>query len=60
MSDEQLKPCPFCGSTDLSEDGSQWHYEILCNACLASGPIKTHIHAEPQDAIDAWNRRSEK
>lgn len=48
----ELKPCPFCGSLEISRsvgkmgDGSQWNY-IECDECGSS--------AEP----DIWNRRVE-
>lgn len=43
------KPCPFCGSTDLSEHTGF----ITCNACQADGPTKPDIAR----ASAAWNTR---
>ena len=46
----QLKPCPFCGGTDL-------HYQsrtIECNACLAEGPYCD----SGELAAVAWNKRA--
>lgn len=34
MTETELKPCPFCGSRDLSNDG---HY-VHCEDCGATGP----------------------
>jgi len=43
-----LKPCPFCGSTNL--DVTQW---VECNGCGAFGPT-------PADSGDLsnWNTRA--
>ena len=55
----ELKPCPFCGSKDVS---NSWYYDeayegkifhVRCHKCAALGPIE----ATEQQAIDAWNRR---
>jgi hypothetical protein len=49
---EALKPCPFCGSDEVSKsegshaDGSPWFY-IECHTCAAC--------AEP----DIWNTRAQ-
>lgn len=54
---EELKPCPFCGGTDLRlESFSGWGIDIIvCYDCLA-----TFSHQEitcEEDLIKAWNRR---
>lgn len=47
----ELKPCPFCGSENVSQsrgqkgDGSPWFY-IECEDCAAVA-----------DSAEAWNRR---
>lgn len=45
-----LKPCPFCGSTDV---GFEWVFppSVRCRKCWMSGP---HFDTE-KDAADAWN-----
>ncbi|WP_406238144.1 Lar family restriction alleviation protein [Acetobacter orientalis] len=52
---EELKSCPFCGSSNLHtphpKHTSAW---VTCNVCNAEGPIK-HTRAE---AIAAWNTRA--
>jgi Lar family restriction alleviation protein len=60
---EQLKPCPHCGSTDLSGphfdeyvgDSVAPHWWIDCNICPCNmevwGRDKKHI-------LEAWNMRS--
>lgn len=53
---EALKPCPFCGSTDLKkrrDDGLFW---IRCDACGATGPENTKYAEEDEPQ---WNRRAE-
>lgn len=51
-----LRPCPFCGSREevkpLKTD-NEMRYIIECQSCFGS----TGIHADPQRAIDTWNRR---
>ena len=51
---EELKPCPFCGSDDLSE-GPHSPY-IICNGCGAFGPGNSDVTHE--EAIKAWNTRT--
>ena len=46
----QLKPCPFCGSTDIGLDKSTY-----CRNCLASTARKK----ENATAAEAWNRRAD-
>ena len=43
----ELKPCPFCGSTNL--DVTQW---IECNGCGAFGPTPTD-----SGDLSEWNTR---
>lgn len=47
---EELKPCPFCGSTDL-HDSHTW---IQCNECGAEGGSEDRFTSR----IEAWNRRT--
>ena len=55
---EELKPCPFCGSSNVSfnycrlEKGVVF---VMCNICCSFGP--TGVHDE--DAAKKWNRRAE-
>ena len=53
MSD--LKPCPFCGSTDLHmQDVDRF---LQCYNCDATGPW--HIDQTEAEAVAAWNRRAD-
>jgi Lar family restriction alleviation protein len=55
MSEQELEPCPFCGSNDviLDEPMSSDRYAVVCNECGAMGQ-------EDEDgniATAAWNIR---
>lgn len=62
---EDLKPCPFCGSSDIGEIG----ISVSCNACGATGsPFRAHwfeddhgLDAAPSVAKlkrrESWNTR---
>ena len=56
---DKLKPCPFCGSTDLHiEYSSSWGADrIICYDCLATFS-QQEITCE-NDLIEAWNRRAD-
>lgn len=52
----QLKPCPFCGSTDLTldhlVDNNDWF--VSCNICEIQ-EIANYTRAQ---AVALWNRRA--
>ena len=54
----KLKPCPFCGSTEINLDPGSPGYgypSINCQNCEAEGP---YIESEDEDVLrDAWNNR---
>lgn len=54
MSNEELKPCPFCGSGAQLNDclGDYW---VTCNLCNASA----NMYSGEENAIKAWNTRNE-
>lgn len=54
----ELKPCPFCGGTDLHfESFSGWGNDvIICHKCLSIFS-QQEITCE-EDLITAWNRRA--
>ena len=52
---DKLKPCPFCGSTDVHVVGDGYATTIQCYDCIAiftQGEIPCD-----EDLIEAWNRR---
>ena len=53
----KLKPCPFCGSTNIScADAGLFTdvWFVQCDECYATFP---HFDSE-QEAINAWNCRT--
>ncbi len=53
-----LKPCPFCGSTDICDYNNMItavviFYGVFCGTCGA----KTGLHDTLFKATVAWNRR---
>ena len=57
MSDVKLKPCPFCGCTDImvwriSHIGP---YAARCPNCITYGPQRY----DEEEAVALWNRRVE-
>lgn len=51
----QIKPCPFCGGTDLYIDGGAFlqDFEVRCMKC---GGRVCYFNTRV-DALAAWNRR---
>ena len=59
---EELKPCPFCGSraeVNYKIDLDSWIVECSNFCCPASYMIGWWYDTE-RDAIDGWNRRTER
>lgn len=50
----KLKPCPFCGSDDVSVIDIAKVWMVKCESCLACGTVTT----KENTAIKAWNRRA--
>jgi Lar family restriction alleviation protein len=60
---DDLKPCPFCGSTDLEQFDNDWGWPVVsCNKCKASGPIPQDATASDDMlrsvAVVLWNTRA--
>ena len=51
----ELKPCPFCGGTDLYIDGGEFlqDFEVRCVKCGG----RVCYFATKAEALAAWNRR---
>lgn len=65
MEKQELKPCPFCGSTDIAivkqdnphndYDGDYpYLYTAACKQCLSRSPQKVY----EEYAAEAWNTRA--
>ena len=54
---EELKPCPFCGATNIEPDYVNVPYGLECKSCGASGPPDSQ--QDPDEAIAAWNQRTQ-
>ena len=54
MTDE-LKPCPFCGGSNLEVVDTPQGYFIDCSCGCFTGDFETR-----EAAIDAWNTRAER
>lgn len=51
MAKIEIKPCPFCGSTEIEIEDNAY---MRCTSCGASSGWKD----SPVEAIEAWNSRS--
>ena len=63
----KLKPCPFCGSSNIKDhekkQGAYHSCYIQCHRCNARTGVYSGHLSEPysvlrSEATDAWNRRS--
>ena len=65
MSKSELKPCPFCGGSDLDrsvdiQDREGFPVAVSCADCGAIGPWEyCKTKADDIAAITAWNVRRE-
>lgn len=63
VGDEDLKPCPFCGSKrvqlyqDYDDDDYCVTYYVECYDCGGRGPSGSDT--EEKNAAAAWNRRAD-
>lgn len=49
--ENELKPCPFCGATAILQGKRTFYVE--CPRCFST----SDKYARPKFAIEAWNRR---
>lgn len=52
--ESELKPCPFCGSTELDNEQNSSGNNVICYRCKTEGPLK----ATKMEAAEAWNWRT--
>ena len=64
-----IKPCPFCGTTPLFDDGAAFSYpdgdrKWGAVRCCCYGPEVLTLYSEwvewRTDAVEAWNERAER
>ena len=59
----KLKPCPFCGGEAelLDENGKEDMFFVQCKNIWKGCKVLafTHDYLTEQEAIEAWNRRTE-
>ncbi len=64
MSQIKLKPCPFCGNTNIGEECRQGVYYVACENCGSMGPEFSSDALRGcngwEEAAHAWNRRASK
>ena len=51
----ELKPCPFCGSSDLENESIN---AVKCQDCGGGVLLDWHTEMTEAEAIAAWNRRA--
>lgn len=61
ITEQQLKPCPFCGKFEfpkliheVESTAAGPTYSIYCSHCFAKGPRNININ----EAIKEWNNRA--
>ena len=54
----KLKPCPFCGGTDIQPGDAYGIVFMCCYGCSASVEAEDHIEGARQKAIKLWNTRT--
>lgn len=59
---EELKPCPFCGGSEIYVEEYEHHpgavrWRVFCAGCMAG--IDTGTRQSMGQAVPDWNRRAE-
>lgn len=52
MSNEKLKPCPFCGRTPKLEGHSGTQYEMVCNCGMAQSCVQICDLMSPMERVN--------
>lgn len=62
MSEQNLKPCPFCGGEAIVRKERYVTIEekwiVECNSPTCVCKPKTIVYPSQESAVNAWNRRS--
>ncbi|WP_407179546.1 Lar family restriction alleviation protein [Bradyrhizobium sp. STM 3562] len=53
LSGQPLRPCPFCGSSDLWVNSDLEPKFVACEKCCAFGPTAPTV----AEATERWNKR---
>jgi len=56
MTDERLKPCPFCGSEAQVKRTASWDFYVKC-VNPACGARTKNCHENETGAVMCWNER---
>lgn len=54
MAENELKPCPFCGSDKIRVISNGVSYHVNCDQC----ECRTTRYRKKDKAIEVWNRRA--
>jgi len=57
VTQEALKPCPFCGGPAMMREGHRDHWKVECVRPACSASSGGWHPAAKAEAIDAWNTR---
>ena len=49
-----LKPCPFCGSKNVSDNYDSGYFWVECKDCKVNGP---ESYEDYDKCLELWNRR---
>lgn len=66
MSEQDLKPCPFCGGSACLQKGNDWGYFVECESCVCELGVAycdyggmNGAYVSKESAIAAWNTRAD-
>jgi len=59
--DNELKPCPFCGSpAKMESDEEEWGFAVSCSNTDCPVDATTYARSTAEEATEAWNTRAER
>ena len=61
MTEPKLKPCPFCGSKDVTlyeHDDFGGAFYVMCECCGATiGTTLDNMSCDEEEIVEMWNKR---
>lgn len=57
MSENELKPCPFCGGEAVVKPDYRYQTSRYICECLSCGVENARVFDSEEDSIKAWNTR---